>query len=56
MALTTMQKRFAGIRPNCSVRRPMMHRITQLIAPSAQPSQYRRPTKIVDEIVNTQER
>jgi hypothetical protein len=56
MALTTMQKTFAGISPSCSVRKPMTQMMMQLIAPNSQPSQQRRPTKMVDAILNTQER
>jgi len=56
MALTTMQNIFAGMKPDCSVRMPMMHMITLLAAPSAQPSQRRRPTRIVDVIVSKQDK
>jgi hypothetical protein len=56
MALTIMQNMLAGINPNCSVRMPMTQ-INMLLTPaSAQPSQQRRPTRIVDAMVNTQER
>ena len=55
-ALTTMQKTFAGMNPSCAVRNPIMHIIALLTPASAQPSQYRRPTRIVDAMVKTQER
>jgi hypothetical protein len=56
MALTTMQNRFAGINPACAVRRPMTHISTLLTAQSTQPSQRRRPTRIVEATVSTQDR
>jgi len=56
MALTTMQNRFAGMNPNCAVRNPIRHMMMQLAPANAQPSQYRRPTRIVDAMVKTQER
>lgn len=56
IALTTMQKTFAGMKPSCAVRNPMMHMITLLTPARAQPSQHRRPTRIVEATVKTQER
>jgi hypothetical protein len=56
IALTTMQKTFAGMKPNCSVRNPMMHMITLLTPARAQPSQHRRPTRIVEATVKIQDR
>ena len=56
MALTTRQKTFAGMSPVCAVRIPITQMITLLIAHKAQPSQQRRPSRMVEEIVNTQER
>jgi hypothetical protein len=56
IALTTMQKTFAGMKPNCSVRNPMMHMITLLTPARAQPSQHRRPTRIVEATVKMQDR
>lgn len=56
MALTTMQKMFAGMNPSCAVRKPMTQ-IRMLLTPaSAHPSQHRRPTRIVDAIVSTQDK
>ncbi len=51
-----MQKRFAGIKPNCAVRNPIMQMTTLLTAARIQPSQQRRPTKIVETIVSMQDR
>ena len=56
IALTTMQKTFAGMNPNCSVRNPITHMMMLLTPASAQPSQHRRPTRIVDATVRMQER
>jgi len=56
MALTTMQKTFAGMNPNCAVRNPITQMMMLLTPASAQPSQYRRPTRIVDAMVKMQER
>lgn len=56
MALITMQKTLAGMKPSCSVLRPITHMSTLLTPAKAQPSQHRRPTRIVDATVNTQER
>lgn len=56
MALTTMQNMLAGTNPSCSVLIPIIHISTLLAPASAQPSQHRRPTRIVDTTVNTQER
>jgi len=56
IALTTMQNTFAGMKPDCSVLIPMTQIITLLSAPSAQPSQRRRPTRIVEVIVSKQDK
>jgi hypothetical protein len=56
MALTTMQKTLAGMNPSCAVRNPITHMIMLLTPASAQPSQQRRPTKIVDVTVKMHER
>jgi hypothetical protein len=56
MALTTMQKILAGMNPSCSVRKPITHMMTLFTPANAQPSQHRRPTKMVEATVNTQER
>jgi hypothetical protein len=56
LALTTMQNRFAGINPDCSVRSPMTHISTLLAAQITQPSQRRRPTKMVERTVSTQDK
>lgn len=56
MALTTMQNKFAGINPDCSVRKPITHISTLLAAQSTQPSQRRRPTRIVEATVKTQDK
>jgi hypothetical protein len=51
-----MQKTLAGIKPSWSVRKPMMQTITLLTPASAQPSQHRRPTRIVEAMVNMQDK
>jgi hypothetical protein len=56
IALITMQNTLAGMKPSWSVLRPMMQTRTLLRPARAQPSQQRRPTRIVDEIVNTQDK
>ncbi len=56
MALITMQNTLAGMNPSWSVLKPMMQTSTLLTPASAQPSQQRRPTKIVDAIVNMQDK
>lgn len=56
MALMTMQKTLAGMKPNCAVWTPMTHIMTLFTVASSQPSQQRRPTKIVEVIVNTQDK
>src|SRR5437588_2359183 len=56
MALITMQNTLAGMKPNWSVLKPMMQTRTLLTPANAQPSQHRRPTRIVDATVSTQER
>jgi len=56
MALITMQKTLAGMKPNCAVRIPITQMMMLFTPANAQPSQHRRPTKMVDAIVNTQER
>jgi hypothetical protein len=44
------------MKPVCAVRKAMTHMTKLLIAQSAQPSQQRRPSKMVDAMVSTQER
>jgi hypothetical protein len=56
IALITMQNTLAGMNPSWSVLRPMMQTRTLLMPASAQPSQHRRPTRIVDATVKTQDR
>jgi len=56
MALTTMQKILAGTKPICAVLNPITQMMMLLTPAKAQPSQYRRPTKMVDATVSTQER
>src|ERR1700683_961388 len=51
-----MQKRFAGIKPNCAVRNPIKQMTMLLTAARSQPSQQRRPTKIVETIVRMQDK
>lgn len=51
-----MQNKFAGINPDCSVRNPMTHISTLFAAQTTQPSQRRRPTRIVERTVSTQDR
>jgi hypothetical protein len=52
----TMQNRLAGMNPIWAVLNPMTQTTTLLTPASAQPSQYRRPTRMVDAMVNTQDR
>ena len=56
IALTTMQKTLAGIKPSCSVRSPITQMMALLTPAKAHPSQHRRPTRMVDAMVNMQER
>jgi len=56
MPLIAMQKTLAGTNPSCAVRIPIMQMMTLLTVARAQPSQQRRPTNIVDAMVNTQDR
>jgi hypothetical protein len=49
-----MQNKLAGIKPNYSVLMPMMHMMTLFTVASSQPSQHRRPTKIVEVMVSMQ--
>ena len=56
IALITMQNRLAGMKPSWSVLKPMMQTSMQLTPASAHPSQHRRPTRIVDEIVRMQDK
>lgn len=51
-----MQNTLAGMKPNCAVRSPITHIMMLFTPASAHPSQHLRPTRIVDAIVNTQER
>jgi hypothetical protein len=55
IALTTTQKILAGINPNWAVRKPMTHTTTLLIPDKIHPSQQRRPMRMVEAMVNTQE-
>ena len=55
-ALIAMQKTLAGMNPSCDVRKPIMQIMTLLTVARAQPSQQRRPTRIVEAMVNTQDR
>jgi hypothetical protein len=54
--LITMQNTLAGINPNCAVLRPMTQMSTLFTPANNQPSQHRRPTKIVETMVNTQDK
>jgi hypothetical protein len=56
MALITMQNTLAGMKPSWSVLKPMMQTSMLLTPTSAQPSQHRRPTRIVDEMVRMQDK
>jgi hypothetical protein len=56
IALITMQNTLAGIKPSCSVLRPITQMSTLFTPAKAQPSQHRRPTRIVDAMVNTQDK
>ena len=51
----TKQNMLAGINPNWPVRNPMTQMTRLFTAASAQPSQQRRPTRIVERMVKTQE-
>jgi len=44
------------MKPNCAVLMPMMHMMTLFTVANTQPSQHRRPTKIVEVMVSTQDR
>jgi hypothetical protein len=55
MALITMQKTLAGMKPSWSVRKPMMQMSTLFTPAKAQPSQFRRPMRIVEATVRTQD-
>jgi hypothetical protein len=54
--LTTMQNALAGMNPNWPVLVPMTHMMTQLILATIQPSQQRRPTRMVEAMVSTHDR
>jgi hypothetical protein len=56
MTLITMQNILAGIKPNWAVLMPMMHMMTLFTVANTQPSQHRRPTRIVEMMVSTQDR
>jgi hypothetical protein len=56
IALITIQNKLAGINPSCSVLRPIRQMSTLFTPAKAQPSQHRRPTRIVDAIVNMQDK
>lgn len=55
-AAKTMQNTLAGMKPSCAVRTPMTQMIALFTPARTQPSQHRRPSRIVDRMVNTQER
>jgi len=50
------QKRFAGIRPNCAVLKPMMQRMMLLRPVTTHPCHIRLPINRVEMMVKTQER
>ena len=52
----TMQKRFAGMKPSCEVRKPMTQTIALLMVARIHPSQHRFPIRIAETMVSTQER
>lgn len=56
MTLIAIQNRLAGMKPSCAVLMPMMHMTTLFTVASSQPSQQRRPTRMVEVIVSTQDR
>jgi hypothetical protein len=56
IALITMQNTLAGMKPSWSVLKPMMQTSTLLTPANAHPSQHLRPTRIVDEMVNMQDK
>jgi hypothetical protein len=56
MALITMQNTLPGMKPSWSVLKPMMQTSMQLTPASAHPSQHRRPTRMVDEMVSMQDK
>lgn len=51
----TRQNMLAGTKPSCSVLNPMMQIMTLLIPARTHPSQHRRPTRMVEIMVNTHE-
>jgi hypothetical protein len=51
-----MQNTFAGMNPNCAVRKPMKQTTTLLMAARIQPSQQRFPTRMVEVIVRKQDK
>jgi hypothetical protein len=51
-----IQKRFAGINPNCSVLRPMTQRMRLFTPVTTHPCHMRRPIKTVEAMVRIQER
>jgi hypothetical protein len=51
-----MQNTFAGMNPNCAVRKPIMQIITLFTAASTHPSQHLLPIKTVETMVKTQDR
>jgi hypothetical protein len=51
-----MQNTFAGMKPNCSVRKPITQTTPLLIAARTHPFQQRLPTKMVEHMVSTQDK
>jgi hypothetical protein len=51
-----MQKTFAGMKPNCAVRKPITQTIALLTPAKIQPSQQRFPNKIVETTVSMQDK
>jgi hypothetical protein len=56
ITLITMQNILAGTKPSWAVLMPMMHMITLFTVANTHPSQHRRPTRIVEVMVSTQDR
>jgi hypothetical protein len=50
-----MQKRFAGMNPNCAVRTPITQTITLLAPATIHPCQNFLPMRMVESIVRTHE-
>ncbi len=49
-----MQKRLAGMKPNCAVRTAITQIIALLVPATTQPCQSFLPTRMVERIVSTQ--